>query len=95
MAGINSSAINLIYDATPRERRTGALAIRGALAGFVGFFSTLAVRPLVKYIQDSENSIFGVSVYAQQVVSVIAFVLVVVNIIYLNTVLKKFKKVEK
>ena len=94
MAGINSSAINLIYDATPRARRTGALAIRGALAGFVGFFSTLAVRPLVKYIQESGNSIFGMSVYAQQAVSAIAFVLVVVNIIYLNTVLKKFKRVE-
>lgn len=94
MAGINSSAINLIYDATPRARRTGALAIRGALAGFVGFFSTLAVRPLVKYIQESGNSIFGMSVYAQQAVSAIAFVFVVINIIYLNTALKKFKKVE-
>lgn len=94
LAGINSSAINLIYDATPRERRTGALAIRGALAGFVGFFSTLAVRPLVKYIQESGNSVFGMGVYAQQAVSAIAFVLIIINIIYLNTVLKKFKKVE-
>ena len=94
LAGINSSAINLIYDATPRIRRTGALAIRGALVGFVGFFSTLAVRPLVKYIQDNGSTVFGISVYAQQVVSIIAFVLVIVVIIYLNTVLKRFKKVE-
>lgn len=33
-------------------------------------------------------------VYAQQAVSAIAFVLIIINIIYLNTVLKKFKKVE-
>ena len=95
MAGINSSAINLIYDATPKYRRTGALAIRGAVAGFVGFFSTLLVRPLVKYIQESGNMLFGMNVYAQQVVSLIAFVFVVIVIIYLNTVLKKFKRVEK
>lgn len=95
LAGINSSAINLIYDATPRSRRTGALAIRGALAGFIGFFSTLAVRPLVRYIQDSGNQLFGMNVYAQQVVSLIAFVLVALAIVYLNTAMKKFKKVEE
>lgn len=95
LAGINSSAINLIYDATPRSRRTGALAIRGALAGFIGFFATLAVRPLVKHIQESGNKLFGMNVYAQQAVSMIAFILVIITIIYLNTALKKFKKADE
>jgi hypothetical protein len=94
MAGINSSAINLIYDVTPRSRRTGALAIRGALAGFIGFFSTLTVRPLVKHIQENGNTLFGMNVYAQQAVSLIAFVFVVAVIVYLNTALKKIKKAE-
>lgn len=94
MAGINSSAINLIYDATPKARRTSALAIRGALAGFAGFFSTLAVRPLVKHVQDSGNVLLGMNVYAQQLVSAIAFLFVAIAIIYLNTALKNFKRVE-
>ena len=93
MAGINGAAINLIYDAVPFERRVGAIAIRGALAGFIGFFSTLAVRPLVQYIQTNGNNFLGMNVYAQQILSLIAFLLVVVIIIYINTALRGFKRI--
>ena len=94
MAGINSSAINLIYDATPVERRASALAIRGTVTGFLGFFATLAARPLIRHVQASGNVLFGVQVYAQQVVSAIAFLLLIVTIVYLNTALKRFKRVK-
>ena len=49
MAGINSSVINLIYDYVSPEQRTAALALKSALAGFAGFFTTLAVSPLVAF----------------------------------------------
>ncbi len=93
MAGINGAAINLIYDAVPYERRVGALAIRGALTGFIGFFATLAVRPLVQYIQASGNTFLGMEIYAQQVLSAMSVVLIIVIIIYLNTALRGFKRV--
>ena len=92
MAGINGADINLIYDAVPYERRTGAIAIRGALAGFLGFFATLAVRPLVRCIQET-NTFLGMEVYAQQVLSLISVIIVVIIIIYINTVLRGFKRV--
>ena len=41
MAGINSGAINLIYDYTEKERRTEALALKNAFSGFADFFTTL------------------------------------------------------
>ena len=92
MAGINSATINLIYDYVDREKRVGALALNSTLAGFVGFFTTLAVSPLVSYIQANGNNFLGFNVYAQQVVSVISAVLLVGLIIYLNTVVKKLKR---
>ena len=92
MAGINGADINLIYDAVPYERRTGAIAIRGALAGFLGFFATLAVRPLVRHIQET-NTFLGMEIYAQQVLSLISVIIVVIIIIYINTVLRGFKRV--
>lgn len=93
LAGINGAAINLIYDAVPYERRVGAIAIRGALSGFIGFFTTLAVRPLARYIQERGNSFLGMDIYAQQVLSAISTVLIIAIIIYLNTVLRGFKRV--
>lgn len=92
MAGINSAAINLIYDYVDKEKRVGALALKSTLAGFAGFFTTLAVSPLVSYIQENGDTFLGLHVYAQQVVSVIAAVLLVGLLIYLNTVVRKIKK---
>lgn len=95
MAGINSAAINLIYDYADKEKRVGALALKSTLAGFAGFFTTLAVSPLVSYIQENGDTFLGLHVYAQQVVSVIAAVLLVGLLIYLNTVVRKIKKNEE
>lgn len=91
MAGINSATINLIYDYVEKERRTSALAINGTLSGFAGFFTTLLVSPLVSYIQSNGNNFLGVSIYAQQVVSVISVILLILILLYLNIVIKKLK----
>ena len=89
MAGINSATINLIYDYVDDEERTGALALKSTLAGFAGFFTTLAVSPLVSFVQNNGNRLFGLDVYAQQAVSALAAVLLIGLIIYLNLVVKK------
>lgn len=91
MAGISSATINLIYDYVDKEKRVGALALKSTLAGFAGFFTTLAVSPLVSYIQNNGNTFFGLNVYAQQVVSAIAVMLLIVLILYLNLVVRKIK----
>lgn len=91
MAGINSATINLIYDYVDKEKRIGALALKSTLAGFAGFFTTLIVSPLVEYVQSNGNTFLGLNVYAQQVVSAIAVVLLTVLILYLNLVVRKIK----
>ncbi|MBR2343262.1 MAG: MFS transporter [Clostridia bacterium] len=91
MAGINSATINLIYDYVDKEKRIGALALKSTLAGGAGFFTTIAVSPLVSYIQKNGNSFLGLNVYAQQVVSSLAAILLIVLILYLNLVVKKIK----
>lgn len=93
MAGINSATINLIYDYVDKEKRVGALAISSTLAGFAGFFTTLLVSPLVTYIQENGNMFLGIPLYAQQLVSLITVLLMVVLLLYLNLVVKKIKNV--
>lgn len=93
MAGINSATINLIYDYVDKEKRVGALAISSTLSGFAGFFTTLLVSPLVTYIQENGNIFLGIPLYAQQLVSLITVLLMVVLLLYLNLVVKKIKNV--
>lgn len=94
MAGINSATINLIYDYVDKEKRIGALAISGTLSGFAGFFTTLVASPLISYIQKNGNQFLGLDVYAQQVVSAISVVLILILIAYLNLVVRKIGRKE-
>lgn len=95
MAGINGSVINLIYDYVAEERRTSALALQQTLAGLSGFLTTTLVSPLVGYIQKSEGKFFGLTIYAQQILSFVSFLLTVFLIIYMLTVVKRIRQRQK
>jgi MFS family permease len=83
-AGINSALMNIILDVAPRELRSDALAIKNTAYGFAGFFTTLAVSPFVAFIQSKGNSIFGITVYAQQILSLVTFVMMIGLSIYIK-----------
>lgn len=92
MAGINSATINLIYDYVEPKQRTQALALSQTFAGFSGFLITLVLSPLVVAIQKNGNSILGVSVYAQQVLSAFSFLITIILLIYMRTVVRKIER---
>ena len=92
MGGINSAGTNLIYDFVEPDKRVAALALQHTLAGFAGFFATIIVGFLVDYIQKSGNTFLGMNVYAQQVVSAIGAIVVLLALLYLNTVVKKMQR---
>ena len=71
-AGISSALINLIFDYVPFDTRADSLAVTQSLSGLMGFLSTFAAGFLVTYIQQNGNMFLGVSIYAQQVLNIIA-----------------------
>lgn len=83
-AGINSALMNIILDVVPHELRSDALAIKNTAYGFAGFFTTLAASPFVAFIQSRGNSLFGATVYAQQILSLVTFVMMIVLSIYIK-----------
>lgn len=91
MGGINSAETNLIFDYVPTEKRSDALMVKQAVYGIAGFLATLAVTPLVTYIQNAGNRFLGMDVYAQQVLSATSFVFTILVIIYLQKVVLKLK----
>ena len=92
MAGMNSSDLNLVLDYTSRSLRVGAIAIKGLICGFTGFFTTLALTPLVDYIQENGNTLFGINIYAQQVTSIISASMCLLALVYMLTVVSKLKR---
>lgn len=92
MAGINSGAINLVYGCVKKENRIGAFALQQAFSGVAGFLITIAVSPLVSYVQSLNNVIFGITIYAQQILSFLAFILTAGIILYIKIALKNINK---
>jgi Na+/melibiose symporter-like transporter len=90
-AGITSSLVNLVFDYAEPDKRSDALAVSQAIAGVVGFFSTLAVSPLVSIIQSNGNKFLGMDLYAQQVVSVIGALFIILAAVYIRITLIKKK----
>jgi len=84
LGGINSALINLIFDYVPLEKRADSLAVTQALAGVTGFVTTLLISPLVAHIQNNGNTVLGMPIYAQQLVTFFAFLFSVAAIIFIR-----------
>ena len=95
LGGINSALINLVFDYVSAEKRSDSLAICQAASGLAGFAATLAASPLIAYIQKNSNRLLGIPLYAQQLVSGIAFAVIVITIVYIKFVMSAGKKSPK
>ena len=74
MGGVNSGMFNLVFDCAGLEERADALAICQSVSGLTGFLTTLAFSAVVAGLQQGGNQLFGMTVYAQQLLSVVSFV---------------------
>ncbi len=86
-AGIHSALINLVFDYSAPENRANSLAVTQSVSGIAGFVATLIAAQFVDKIQINQNAVFGVNVYAQQLLSGFAAILVLVVMIFLRRTL--------
>ena len=89
LAGINSALTNLVFDYVSHESRADSLAFCQAFSGVVGFLATVAVSPLVATIQSNNNIVFGMTIYAQQILSFVSFLLMLLTAFYVRKVFIK------
>lgn len=95
MAGINSSLFNITYDYVDESRFSVAFGAKNAIGGAAGFLVSLVGGLIVSAMQDGGNRLLGGTVYAQQVLSCITFLLLVGMVVYLTVVIRKLPKIEK
>lgn len=95
LAGINSGVINLIYDYVKPDERAVALGVKNAIGGFVGFFAALIGGAVLSTIQNNGGvHIFGITVYAQQLLALVTAATVVLLILYMRLVVAPLKRVD-
>ena len=91
MGGISSGLMNLVFDNTDHDKRADSLAICQAISGTAGFLATLAASALVTAIQASGNKLFGITVYAQQILSALGAIVGLLCALYIRLRLIKKK----
>ncbi|MBE7052361.1 MAG: MFS transporter [Ruminococcaceae bacterium] len=91
LAGANSGMSNIVFDYVTKENRSYALGVKAALGGIAGFLASLLGAWVVSFVQSHGNSVFGVTVYAQQILSFVSFVVFVGVVVYIKFVVMKLK----
>ena len=91
MAGLGQNFVNIIYNFVEEKYFVQASALKNSIGGVVGFIVAIISSNVMRAVQASGNKIFGVTVYAQQILSFGCFVFVVIAIIFAHKFLEKRK----
>lgn len=92
MAGINSGLMNVVFDYIPQSECSAAIGIKYSVGGVASFAASIAGSFILTHIQNNGNMVFGMHIYAQQLLSLIAFVLCVILFFYMRNVICKLKR---
>lgn len=93
-AGVNSGIVNITFDYAKPENRTYALGVKSAVGGICGFLASLAGGEIVSAVQANNNIVLGQTIYAQQILSLIAFLILVFAALYTKTSICTLAKVK-
>lgn len=95
MAGINSGLMNIIFDYVPKEERAPALGIKASVGGLAAFGSSFLGGYIIHTTQSDGDMLLGHTVYGQQILSAITFVLCIGLILYMVLVVDRIGKKKK
>ena len=91
VAGTNQNSYNIAYSYVDKKYITQAMSIKNCITGICGFASTIAGAGILSVIQANGNMLFGMHVYAQQVLAGITVAVYIIAIIYSRKVVGKQK----
>ena len=92
LGGINSAITNMVFYYVEPEHRADSLAVSQAFSGIVGFITTIVFSYVVTVVQASGNQVFGMTVYAQQILSAVAAIVTVIAILFVRfAIIRKTK----
>lgn len=90
-AGTNQNSFNIIYSYVDSKYITQAMAIKNSIGGICGFAASILAGRLLASIQANGNHFFNITVYGQQVLSAVSFVIMAAAIVFTAKVIEKQK----
>ena len=95
IAGITTYSGPLYYNLVGPERLVSTMTISGLFQNLILFLSGLIGAAVVSAVQGRGSVIFGVRIYAQQLLAAIAFVFAMLAYVYLKKVVQKQKIISR
>ena len=94
-AGTSQNLINITYSYVNKKYIVQASAIKFSISGLCGFAASMLGSRILDTVQNAGNTLFGITVYGQQVLSAISLVIVLIGILFVKAVLEKQKIIAK
>lgn len=95
MSATVGNTFNMTFSYVPVDCIAQAQAIKSSISGVLGFFASLAGSAILRNVQGNGNMLFGIHVYGQQVLALVACAITVLNILFVQFVLKKQKVLQQ
>ena len=90
-AGTNQNSYNIVYSYVDSKYIVQAMAIKNCIGGLFGFSASVLGGVILDFIQKNNNSVFGIQIYGQQVLSLISFIIFMTAIAYIRKYIVKQK----
>ena len=87
IAGTNQNSNNIVYSYVPAEYFVQATAIKNSIGGIVSFLVSLVGAKLLAFVQGNGNSLFGISLYGQQLLSALSLLMLFGTIAFVHFVI--------
>jgi hypothetical protein len=94
-AGTSQNLINLTYNYVDRQYFVQASAIKFSISGLCGFGASMLGSRILDAVQKNGNSVFGIPMYGQQLLSAISLAIVLFGIVFVRFVMEKQKIIAK
>jgi MFS family permease len=91
-AGASANLFNCTYNYVDDSELVQAMAIKSCLAGVVGFSVTFVGAKILSFVQENNDTLFGVHIYGQQVLAILSCLLFSATILFAELVVKKQKR---
>ena len=95
MAAVHQNFINITFDYVETEYFVQATSIKAAVSGISGFLAALVGAGILSRVQANSNTVFGIEMRAQQLLSAISFVIMLGLCAFMFFVFRKQKKINE
>lgn len=94
-AGTNQNAFNITYSYVESDYIVQAMAVKNSIGGLLGFGASLLGSRILMAVQSNGNNLFGISLYGQQLLSVISLLITMAALIFNHLIIEKQKVIRQ